>query len=439
MPFSTITRRMSVNRSATLLAAQMCAALVCTLPAVAQRSNRENSPYSRYGIGDLRGGTHVGLRGMGSASTAYANPFAINPDNPASYTALKFTTYEGAGEGSRRTVSAGGESASSGTATLSYLRVGIPLGKFGGMTLGLQPETRVYYRLQGDTLQLPGLGRNSSEYRGEGGTNYAFIGLAGKLKGFSAGVNFGYLFGSVASSASQVFYDADTAGTLNAFFSRNVRIGGVYAKGGVQYETKLSKKYMLRLGATGALQQDVTTRREQTTESIRRYLGVGSYRDTLEHIEPERGVIRLPLSYSGGIQLAREDKWTLNLDYRATRWSDYRSFEMRDSVTDNAYRIGLGGEYTPKATGRDYGSRITYRAGVSYGRDYVRLRGEDLPIFSATVGASLPFKRSSDRIHTALEIGRRGTETAGLARESFVRFSLGLSLVDKWFVKRRYE
>jgi hypothetical protein len=376
---------------------------------------------------------------MGGTSTAYANPFAINPDNPASYTTLKFTTYEGAGEGSRRTVNSGSESASSGTATLSYVRVGIPLGKYGGMALGVQPETRVYYRLQSDTVQAPGLGRNSSEYRGEGGTNYAFIGLAGKLKGFSAGVNFGYLFGSVTSSASQVFYDADTAGTLNALFSRYVRIGGVYAKGGLQYEAKLSKKYSLRLGATAALQQNITARREQTTESIRRYAGVGSFRDTLERINAERGTIQLPLSYSGGIQLAREDKWSLNLDYRATRWSDYRFFGETDAVTDNAYRIGVGGEFTPKATARDYGSRITYRLGFSYGRDYVRLNNQDLPVFAGTVGASLPFKRSSDRIHTALEIGRRGTEPAGLARESFVRFSLGLSLVDKWFVKRRYE
>lgn len=434
MPFLTTMCRMSAKHSAALLAG-----IVCALPAVAQRSNRENSPYSRYGLGDIRGGTHIALRGMGSTSSAYAAPFAINTDNPASYSALKFTTYEGGGEGSRRTVSANGESISSGTATLSYLRVGIPLGKYGGMAFGVQPETRVYYRQSSDTLQITGLGRTSSEYFGEGGTNYAFIGLAGKLKGFSAGVNVGYLFGTTSTTASQNFYDADTASTLNSLFSQTVRVGGVYAKGGVQYETKLAKKYVLRLGATAALQQNVTARREAVTESIRRYAGVGSYRDTLETLETQRGTIHMPLTYGGGIQISREDKWAIILDYRATQWSDFRKFGATDSVTDNAFRIGLGGEFTPKATARDYGSRITYRLGVNYGRDYVRLRGEDFPTFSATVGASLPFKRSNDRIHTALEVGRRGTENAGLARESFVRFSLGLSLVDRWFQKRRYE
>lgn len=416
----------------------MLAAMTLATPVMAQRSNRENSPYSRYGLGDLRGGTHVGLRGMGSASTAYANPYSVNPDNPASYTALKFTTYEGAGEGSRRTVTSGGQSVSSGTATLSYLRVGIPLGKHGGAAFGVQPETRVYYHLQTDTQQTAGLGRNRAAYIGEGGTNYAFLGLAGKLKGFSLGVNFGYLFGTINTSDSLNFFDADTAATLNALFTSTTRIGGVYAKAGAQYEAKLSKKYMLRLGITAALQQDVTARREQTTESLRRYAGIGTFRDTLVRLDPQRGELTLPLSYGGGVQLAREEQWTINLDYRATQWNDFRKFGERDSV-GNSYRIGVGGEYTPKATARDYASRITYRAGFSIGQDYVQLRGKDFPMFSATVGASLPFKRSADRIHTALEVGRRGTESAGLARESFVRFTLGLSLIDRWFVKRRYE
>lgn len=416
----------------------MLAALALTLPALAQRSNRENSPYSRYGLGDVRGGTHLSLRGMGSASTAYANPYSINPDNPASYSTLKFTTYEGAGEGSRRTVTSGGQSISSGTATLSYLRVGIPLGKYGGAAFGVQPETRVYYHLQTDTFQTAGLGRSRAAYIGEGGTNYAFFGLAGKLKGFSLGANVGYLFGTTNTSDSLNFFDADTASTLNALLTTTTRIGGIYIKAGAQYEAKLSKKYTLRLGATASLQQHVTARREQTTESFRRYAGVTTVRDTLVRLNAQRGEITLPLSYGGGVQLAREEQWSVNLDYRATQWSDFRTFGERDSV-GNSYRIGLGGEYTPKPTARDFASRVTYRAGLSFGQDYVLLRGEEFPMFSATIGASLPFKRSADRIHTALEVGRRGTENAGLARESFVRFSLGLSLIDRWFVKRRYE
>ena len=60
----------------------------------AQSSNRENAPYSRYGIGEQRNGLNTVLKGMGSISSAYANPFNVNTDNPASYASLKLTTYE---------------------------------------------------------------------------------------------------------------------------------------------------------------------------------------------------------------------------------------------------------------------------------------------------------------------------------------------------------
>src|SRR6188768_2851705 len=64
------------------------------------RSNKEVDPYSRYGFGMPMAGTNVLLRGMGYASTAYSGATAVNPDNPASFSALKFTTYEMGATGS---------------------------------------------------------------------------------------------------------------------------------------------------------------------------------------------------------------------------------------------------------------------------------------------------------------------------------------------------
>jgi hypothetical protein len=46
--------------------------LLSSLSATAQNSNKENSPYSRFGIGEMRNSNNVMLRGMGSASVAYA-------------------------------------------------------------------------------------------------------------------------------------------------------------------------------------------------------------------------------------------------------------------------------------------------------------------------------------------------------------------------------
>src|SRR5438128_1542849 len=47
--------------------------------------SQDNSPYSRYGIGDLVPNTSITNRGMGGVSAAYSDLFSINFNNPASY------------------------------------------------------------------------------------------------------------------------------------------------------------------------------------------------------------------------------------------------------------------------------------------------------------------------------------------------------------------
>ena len=47
--------------------------------------SQDNSPYSRYGIGDLVPTTNIISRGMGGISAGYTDVFSINFNNPASY------------------------------------------------------------------------------------------------------------------------------------------------------------------------------------------------------------------------------------------------------------------------------------------------------------------------------------------------------------------
>ena len=93
---------------------------VATIPAIAQvqtqttqefetKSNRENAPYSRFGIGEFRNGINPLLKGMGSITSAYNSPYSVNADNPASYASLLLTTYEGSVYGGNRTIISGNE------------------------------------------------------------------------------------------------------------------------------------------------------------------------------------------------------------------------------------------------------------------------------------------------------------------------------------------
>jgi hypothetical protein len=41
-------------------------------------------------------------------------------------------------------------------------------------------------------------------------------------------------------------------------------------------------------------------------------------------------------------------------------------------------------------------------------------------------------------INTAIEFGKRGSGVNNIT-ENFIKFSLGLSLSDIWFIKRKYD
>lgn len=407
--------------------------------AVAQNSNKENSPYSRYGIGDQRSGTNVMLRGMGSTATAWANPYAVNTDNPASYSWLKMTTYEGGLEASSRSVISTANSYRTGTVAFSYMRIGIPLSKNAGLVLGLQPQSRMYYHLA-DTSYIAGLGKATNEYYGDGSLNYAFVGAAGKYKGFSIGANFGYLFGSSFTSAQLLSIDRDSPYVYNSRLDKNINIGGIYFKLGAQYQAMLNQKLMLRLGATMNLKQELNASGDQYYFSYRSLSGGGTVADTSQTLSEGEGKITLPSSYSFGVQLASTENWMVAVDASTSKWSEFRNFGNRDSVADNTFKIGVGGEYTPSPSSMySYLERITYRLGFNYGRDYVRLNNQDVNFYSVSVGASLPFRKSNDRLHTAFEFGSRGNKSNGLLKENFLRFSLGISLNDRWFIKRKYD
>ena len=47
-----------------------------------------NSPYSRFGLGDLQQNIFSEFNAFGGASTALSNTKSVNPNNPASYTSF---------------------------------------------------------------------------------------------------------------------------------------------------------------------------------------------------------------------------------------------------------------------------------------------------------------------------------------------------------------
>ena len=88
------------------------------------------SPYSFFGIGDVRYKGTTEIRSMGGVAVEQ-DSIHINLDNPAAYANLKLTTFAIGGSYNTTKLKTESESASARRTTLDYLAVGMPLGKFG--------------------------------------------------------------------------------------------------------------------------------------------------------------------------------------------------------------------------------------------------------------------------------------------------------------------
>jgi len=409
-------------------------------------SERENNPYSKYGIGELWNGNSTALKGMGNITSAYADPYQVNNDNPASYATLALTTFDvGLTGTSRRIVAGNGDAYNTGTASIGYLSMGIPLNKHGGLSFGFKPVSRAYYALV-DTINTA-MGQTMRSYAGDGGLTYAYLGGAYKYKGFSIGVNVGYMFGtfnnlttvtSIDTAAIYVAYEAE--------FPRTTRVGGIYWKAGLMYEHPLADSdYMFRIGGTFALSQNLNEKMNYYQVSTYNF-GDTIVNDTTYRADALKGKLKMPTTFSIGALLSRTDKWNVGVDYSMTSWSTYNSSpntDMNIGIASSAYKLSAGGEYTPNINElNNYFSRVTYRLGAYYGTDYIKLAGTTLPVYGVTFGGSFPFKRTArthSHVNASFDIGRLGTTSNNQLKETYVRFGIGINFNDKWFIPRKYD
>ena len=413
-------------------------------------SERENIPYSKFGIGELWNGNTTSMKAMSNITSAYQDPYLINSDNPASYSALMLTTVEGGIVASHSSLvsNLGGGSYQTGTSSLGYINIGMPVSKHFGFSFGLKPVSRAYYALV-DTLNAPisPIGQAIRSYGGQGGLNYGFAGLAYRYKELSVGVNFGYMFGNYTNLTSVI--PIDTAAVNRAYesqYSRYTRVGGLYWKGGLIYEHKMAdSEYIFRIGGTITLSQSLNEKMSNYQVSIYN-LGDTLVNDTSLSSVDLKGKLKLPMSYSVGVMLTRLDKWSFGLDYTATKWSEYNSTpdsNMNLNIGSMSYKFAIGGEYTPNVNDiHTYFSRVTFRFGVHYGVDYLRIDNTNLPDFGVSLGGSFPYRRSArthSRLNASFDIGRLGTTANNLVQQTYFRFGLGLSFNDKWFIPRKYD
>jgi hypothetical protein len=410
-----------------------------------------NSPYSRYGLGDLYNSRNVVNKGMGSLATATFDYQSVNFINPASYSRLQSVTLDVGIEYETRTMrnTDKTEKYTSANFLYNYLALGMPLkkNKFGatvwGLAFGLRPVSRMNYNIA-EAGRLPGIDSVVTNYQGAGGASRAFIGTGARVKDFSFGINAGFLFGQNDISTRRVLVN-DTVAYFSTRYQSKTAYSKFFADAGVQWEVKAGKNARIRLGANGYLGQDVNakadTRRETYIPSATGEL------DSLDVAFSEKdveGTITLPAGYTIGAVFDKLDNFFIGIEWEQAMWSKYRFYGKPENFA-NSSMLRIGGQWIPTTLPtRNYFRRVTYRAGFYTGKDFLQGNGTQLPVWAITAGAALPIRRWNNysnqfsTINTSFEFGRRGKSGQPIT-ENIFRLNVGLSLSDLWFFKRKFE
>jgi hypothetical protein len=434
--------------------------------------SQDNSPYSRYGMGDMVPSTNVNSRGMGGISSGLNDFLSINFNNPASYGSfqtLKEATAKKIAKGraildvglnfENRTLrepnSVGKFSASN--ALFSHVQIGLPIRPNWGLSFGLRPLSRVSYKLaKREQLIDPqtGLAIDSAvtQNEGDGGSYLASLGLGHRIKlggnnSLSLGVNGGYFFGKQDYSTRRAIFN-DSITYTSGNFQTVTSYGNLYFNAGMQFQVNLKKDFFLTIGAQGNWQQTIDASRDIIRETYYYDENSGNVRiDSVLDQKNIKGNIIYPASYTAGFVLerflsAKKAGWLFGIDYTQSKWSDYRSYGVADPSIKDKWELRAGFQLRPIPK-TNYFSNVSYRAGVFFGPDYIQV-GKKLPVFGTTVGMGLPlrnYNRQNEQftlINLAFEFIRRGNND-NVLKENLFRLSAGFSLSDLWFLKRKYD
>jgi hypothetical protein len=443
--------------SVTINQTKLLSLLLCFISVAAL--GQENSPYSRYGLGDIVPSGSIINRSMGGVSAAfvdydkrfdqkdfYPKSQTVNFLNPASYSKMRITSFDLGFEVDSRTLHSieNSEKFKAASANISYVQLGIPLNRKHslGMNIGLRPITRINYKIQ-QNGRVQNIDSLSTLYEGSGGTYQVYVGLGKAFGNLSVGFNTGYFFGSKDYSTRKIFVpDSFDVTYYKSNNETQTTIGGVFFDMGAQYRAQLDKKTILHLGVYGNVKEKFngTMNVVANTFNYDANGAIQSY-DTVSHIKNVAGKIDYPSTIGAGFLLEKLDKWQFGVDFTTTSWQDYAFFQQKDLVT-NSWLLKVGGQISPNlTTAKNYWGRVTYRAGFNFGPDYINVDGK-LPTFGISAGAGFPIRKNPytnqyTSINLGLEYGRRGNTNNQLT-ENLFRVSLGLTLSDLWFIKKKY-
>lgn len=392
------------------------------------------SPYSFYGIGEVRFKGTIAEKTMGSLAIT-GDSIAVNLLNPASYSHLKLTNFSVGGTSTFNNLQNETDSEKAKRTSLDYLTISIPMGKFGA-SVGLVPYSAVGYKIRTRTTTDNNDYYQTLNSTGKGNLNKFYLGTAYSVNNnLSIGVNFEYNFGVFENQVTEKNYDSFNI-RLSSRELNTTKLNGVNLNFGLLYNKKVSSKLYLFNSATfrpesklnGSNQRNIAT-------TLYSPSGVEYISQQNDVTLPDSKII-IPTKFSLGTGIGEKNKWLLGADFSFV--NSKKQNNVFDTDTDYSYKNGqtvaIGGYYIPDYDSfSSYLNRIVYRAGFRYENTGLVVKNNDINNYGMNFGLGLPLGNS--KLDLGFEFGKRGTTTNNLIQENYFNLSVGISISDKWFRK----
>ncbi len=389
-----------------------------------------SSPYSFYGIGDVKFKGTVENRLMGGVSI-FKDSLRLNLQNPASFSQLSLTAFSAGGNYNYNKLETESVTEKAKRSTLDYLAVGLPLGKFGA-AFGLMPYSAIGYKIRTANADI---GESSKSLTGTGGINKVFVGLGYKINSnLSIGADVQYNFGKIDTQATEYIIGVEN-GTREINTSN---ASGVNFNAGLMYQRKITDKLRLYSGITYSPEAKITLENERNLALVN-LSGIVVEERNVDVVDTK---ITLPSKFSFGLGIGEDKKWGAGAEVVFQQSSDMtnRFRDINNVRFENSTKYSLGGYYVPNYNSySNYFERVVYRAGFRFENTGLVIQDKQIDDCAFSLGASLPVGATISNLSIGLEFGKKGTVYSGLVRENYINLSFGLSISDRWFVKRKYD
>lgn len=420
----------------------------------------QNTPYSRYGIGELTEPFFVKGNSMGNTGAAIDNdslaPYYVNIQNPASYATLRMATFETGATFQYSKLATSNASSTNKHIAPRYLSLGFPIYKWWGAAVSILPYSSMNYDVTTTKEVFSGLDSIYYNYKGAGGINRLVIGNGFKIgNSLKLGANVSYYFGSLVNERRAIF-DGDPTNYQYYYNTRNIQslyIRKWYADYGIQYThvfdslrgRNLKENVRITAGGTFGVADNFNATFTDVSENyFTNSFNSEIVKDTIAYVSDVKGTISMPMFWSAGLAVKKGERFLFSIDYRTQLWSGFQFLGAKQNYQD-ANQIGLGFQYMPnKKAETTYWKRIYYRLGMRYGNSHLSFNNVQLTEKAVALGVGLPVAWSRiyqqyPILNIGVEYGQFGTNQNNLVQQNFLRVTAGITICSRWFIKPKYD